>query len=183
MKNQSFSLQPFSSTGQMLDIRIAGNIARNTNQLAIEYTLSGDIKKVAIAPPSETPSRKHELWRDTCFEFFLGIKNSPKYWEFNLSPTGDWNVYRFENYRQGMQEETVFSTLPFIIQQQADSLGLTLDLDLDKIIPQEQALEVAITTVIKQTDGEVTYWALTHQGAEADFHRRDSFILELSSKI
>ncbi len=179
MNNQSFSLQPFPTTGQIPDLKIAGNITRNANQLTIEYKLSGDIKKVAIAPPSQTPLRKHELWQNTCFEFFLGIKNSPKYWEFNLSPAGHWNVYRFDGYRQGMQEEAALITLPFIVQQQADSLALTLDLDLDKIIPLEQTLEVAITTVIKHKDGEVTYWALTHQGTEADFHRRDSFILEL----
>jgi hypothetical protein len=179
MNDQSFSLQPFPTTGQIPDLKIAGNITRNDNQLTIEYMLSGDIKKVAITPPSETPSRKHQLWQDTCFEFFIGIKNSPKYWEFNLSPAGDWNVYRFDGYRQGMQEEAALITLPFIVQQQADSLELTLDFDLDKIIPVEQTLEVAITTVIKHKDGEVTYWALTHQGTEADFHRRDSFILEL----
>ncbi|BAY11515.1 DOMON-like domain-containing protein [Calothrix sp. NIES-2098] len=179
MNNQSFSLQPFPATGQLLKIKIAGNIARNVNKLTIQYTLFGDIEKIALASPSATPSRKHELWQETCFEFFLGIKNSQRYWEFNLSPAGDWNVYRFDGYRQGMQEEAAFSTLPFIIQQQADSLELTLDVDLDKIILQEQALEVAITTVIKQTDVEVTYWALNHRGAEADFHRRDSFILEL----
>lgn len=179
MNNQSFFLQPFPSTKQLLDIKIAGKIVRNDNQLAIEYTLLGDFKKVAIAPPSERPSRKHELWQDTCFEFFLGIKNSPKYWEFNLSPAGHWNVYRFDGYRQGMQEEAALITLPFIVQQKADSLELTLDFDLDKIIPIEQALEVAITTVIKDRNGEVTYWALTHQGAEADFHRRDSFTMKL----
>jgi hypothetical protein len=179
MNNQSFLLQPFPGTGQLLNIKIAGKIARNANKLAIEYNLVGDSAEITIAPPSATPSRKHQLWEDTCFEFFLGMQNSPRYWEFNLSPAGDWNIYRFDDYRQGMEEETAFSTLPLIVQQQGDSLQLNLDFDLDKIIPKEQALEVAITTVIKRRDGEVTYWALTHQGAEADFHRRDSFILEL----
>jgi hypothetical protein len=119
------------------------------------------------------------LWEDTCFEFFLGIKNSAQYWEFNLSPAGHWNVYRFDGYRQGMQEETAFENLPFNVQNQADGLALGLDVDLDKIISVQQAIEVAITTVIKDRDGEVTYWALTHRGVEADFHLRDSFIIEL----
>ncbi|BAY97284.1 hypothetical protein NIES37_12220 [Tolypothrix tenuis PCC 7101] len=179
MNHQSFSLQPFPGTGKFPDVKIAGNIARNGNQLTIQYSLLGDIKEIAITLPSATPSRKHELWQNTCFEFFIGIKNSPRYWEFNLSPSGDWNIYRFDDYRQGMEEDTAFSTLPFIVKQQAESVELTLDLDLEKIITQEQALEVAITTVIKNQDGDVTYWALTHRGAEADFHLRDSFILEL----
>jgi hypothetical protein len=30
--------------------------------------------------------------------------------------------------------------------------------------------------VIKDKNSEVSYWALTHQGATADFHLRDSFV-------
>lgn len=179
MNDQTFSLQPFSSTKSLPNLKIAGNIARNGNKLAIRYTLGGDYKEIAIAPPSNTPSRKHKLWEDTCFEFFLGIKDFARYWEFNLSPTGHWNLYRFDGYRQGMQEEAAFENLPFNVQNQADGLTLALNVDLDKIISVEQAIDVAITTVIKDKDGEVTYWALTHRGAEADFHLRDSFIVKL----
>ncbi|MEH2001592.1 MAG: DOMON-like domain-containing protein [Nostoc sp.] len=179
MNDQTFSLQPFPSTKFLPNLKIAGNISRNGNKLAIRYMLEGDLKEIVIAPPSNTPSRKHELWEDTCFEFFLGIKNFARYWEFNLSPGGHWNVYRFDGYRQGMQEETAFENLPFNIQNQTDGLILMLDVDLDKIISAEQAIEVGITTVIKDRNGEVTYWALTHQGAEADFHLRDSFIVKL----
>ncbi|MCC5601760.1 DOMON-like domain-containing protein [Nostoc favosum] len=179
MNDQTFSLQPFPSTKSLPNLKIAGNIARNGNKLAIRYMLEGDLKEIVIAPPSNTPSRKHELWQDTCFEFFVGIKDSQRYWEFNLSPGGYWNVYRFDGYRQGMQEETAFENLPFNVQNQADGLILVLDVDLDKIISVKQAIKVGITTVIKHRDDEVTYWALTHRSAEADFHLRDSFILEL----
>ncbi|ACC80128.1 DOMON-like domain-containing protein [Nostoc punctiforme] len=179
MNNQTFSLQPFPSTESMPNLKIAGNISRNGNQFAIHYLLEGDLKEIAIALPSNTPSRKHELWKETCFEFFLGIKNSQQYWEFNLSPSGHWNVYRLDGYRQGMQKETAFENLPINVQNQADSLALALNVDLDKIISVEQAIEVAITTVIKDRDGKVTYWALTHRGTEADFHLRDSFIIKL----
>jgi hypothetical protein len=101
------------------------------------------------------------------------------YGEFNLSPAGHWNVYRFDGYRQGMQEETAFENLPFNVQNQADNLTLVLNVDLDKIILAEQAIEIGITSIIKHRDGEVNYWALTHRGVEADFHLRDSFIVEL----
>ncbi|MDZ7955427.1 DOMON-like domain-containing protein [Nostoc sp. DedQUE09] len=179
MNKQTFSLQSFPSTESFPDLKITGNISRNANQLAISYNLEGDLKDIAIFPPSNAPSRKHELWEDTCLEFFLGIKDSQRYWEFNLSPAGHWNVYRFDDYRQGMQEETAFEKLPFSIQNQTDALVLALDVDLDKIVSVNQAIEIGITTVIKHRDGEVTYWALTHRGAEADFHLRDSFIVEL----
>ncbi len=179
MNNQTFSLQPFASTESQANLKIAGDISRKINQLSICYNLTGDFKEIVITPPSNTPSRKHQLWEDTCFEFFLGIKNSQQYWEFNLSPAGDWNVYRFDGYRQGMQEETTLTILPFNVRNQPDKLVLTLNFDLEKIISPKQTIEVAITTVIKCKDDSVTYWALTHGGAKPDFHLRDSFILEL----
>lgn len=179
MNDQTFKMQPFPSAKPIPDLKIAGNIARQGNQFTIHYALLGNLKEVGLAAPSDTPARKHELWKDTCFEFFLGIKNSDRYWEFNLSPAGDWNVYHFDAYRQGMQEETAFTALPFSIQHLSDGLAIALDVELDKIVPANQAIEVGITTVIKHRDGEVSYWALTHEGTEADFHRRDSFIIAL----
>ncbi|WP_341525844.1 DOMON-like domain-containing protein [Nostoc sp. UHCC 0302] len=179
MNEQTFSLEVFPSTKSLPNLKIASNIFRNANQLTISYTLAGDIQEVIIAPPADTSTRKHELWKDTCFEFFLGIKNSQQYWEFNLSPAGHWNIYRFDSYRQGMQEETAFIKLPFSVNNQSDCLTLALNVDLNKIVSADQPLEVAITTVIKYRDGEVSYWALTHKGAEADFHLRDSFTVRI----
>lgn len=173
--NDHFSLQPVSS---LLDFKITGNFARHSNTLAIHYVLFGPLAELMIPEPV-LPARKQGLWEATCFEFFLAVKHSPQYWEFNLSPTGDWNVYRFAAYRQGMQEETAFTSLPFSIQNQSDALLITLELDLHQIVQADQALEMAINSVIKHRDGEATYWALTHCGSQADFHRRDSFIVEL----
>ncbi|QLE55745.1 DOMON-like domain-containing protein [Nostoc sp. TCL26-01] len=177
MKQQTFALQPFSPTAS--DLKITGNITRNHQQLAIKYNLVGNLQDIIISPPSATPTRQHELWQDTCFEFFLGIKNTQKYWEFNLSPGGHWNIYRFDSYRQGMQEETAWTTLPFSVVQQVDNLILEISIDLSEIIAVEQTLDVAITTVIKHQENQVSYWALVHKGVEADFHLRESFLIEL----
>jgi hypothetical protein len=132
-----------------------------------------------IPAPADTRVRKNALWEETCFEFFLGMKNADHYWEFNLSPAGHWNVYRFKTYRQRMQEEQAFTSLPFSVRIRPDALRLSLKLDLDKIVPADQALKIGISTVIKTINSEITYWALTDPGPRADFHRRDSFIIEL----
>lgn len=173
----TFTLQPFPSSQAPTNLKLTGNIARHENLLTISYNLLGDIQQVDIAPP-QTPQRQHELWLDTCFEFFIGAENSPVYWEFNLSPAGHWNIYHFDNYRQGMQEETAFTTLPFDVKHNSDSLTLTLSVNLDKIIPVNQRIEVSITTVIKSTNDQVSYWAVSHKGAEPDFHLRESFIVQ-----
>lgn len=179
MNHQAFALHPFSAANAPANLQLTGTIARQAHRLYLRYVLSGDLSKIAIAPPSDQPARKHELWQETCFEFFLGLQDSDRYWEFNLSPAGHWNVYCFDGYRQGMQEETAFTELPFVVEAQPEHLSLSLELNLQAIAPVEAPLDVAITTVIKSQDEEVTYWALVHTGAEADFHRRDSFVLQI----
>ena len=41
----------------------------------------------------------------TCFEAFLGLPGHTAYWEINLAANGDWNVYSFDDYRSGQQEQ------------------------------------------------------------------------------
>jgi hypothetical protein len=181
-----FSLIPFPDNCPHPEIEIAGQIERLDQQLSITFQLTGEIEKIVIALSDDHPSRRNELWQTTCFEFFLGLKGSPKYWEFNLSPAGHWNIYRFDDYREGMAEELAFQSLPFLVKVQADSLTLSLSLNLEPIISLTQDLEVGITTVIQtkinnliSEQNSITYWALTHVAQEANFHQRKSFILGL----
>jgi hypothetical protein len=158
---------------------MAVTIARQANALAIRYALLGRLREVVIPEPAAVPNRQDGLWRDTCFEFFLAVRGSPPYWEFNLSPAGHWNSYRFTSYREGMRVEPVFTALPFTVETQRHALTLALELELSKIVSADPALEVAISAVLRHMDGSVSYWALTHRGSQPDFHRRDSFIIAL----
>jgi hypothetical protein len=175
----NFKLQPFPHNNSIPEIEIFGTIARHHGMLSIEYQLRGDLNAVEIPAPARLPTRKSQLWTATCFEFFLGIPDNRNYWEFNLSPTDDWNIFHFDNYRQGLRDELAFTSLPFQIDRQPNLLSLALEFELGKIIAVEQSIEVSITTVIKPRQGEMSYWALTHCGAEADFHLRDSFSIRI----
>ncbi len=174
----NFSLIPFASDA-LPQIEIVGNIDRADNILSIEYQLLGDLDSVAIASPAVAPSRKFALWEATCFEFFIGVLGDRNYWEFNLSPSGDWNVFHLDDYRQGLRDETAFTTLPFDVDRSANSLTLKLEFALSQIISIDRQIEVSITTVIRSNQDEISYWALTHIGEEADFHLRDSFVIKL----
>ena len=173
----SFSLIPFDRDNSPL-ISLAGYIDRRNNKLKIDYKLLGTSQTI-IPTVANQPIRQFDLWEHTCFEFFLGIKNTKKYWEFNLSPAGHWNVFRFPKYRHNIAEEMTFKELPVRVLQYSDELQLNLEIDLDLIITAKQSLEVGITAVIEDTQGKISYWALTHLKNEADFHDRDSFILDL----
>ncbi len=78
-----------------------------------------------------------------------------------------------------MREEPAFTSLPFFVSTRKDTFRLSLEIGLDKIVPSDQALDVGVSAVIKSINGARTYWALAHTGTEADFHRRDTFTVEL----
>ena len=177
--DRKFTLKPFNLSESNSKINITGNIIRDNNKLNLKYLLQGDLSRIIIPSAVTVPTRKDELWTTTCFEFFLGIKDSPKYWEFNLSPTSNWNVYRFTNYRQAMKKETAFTILPFNVRQETNSLNINLEINLDLIINLDTDLEIAISTVIEDRDRNIDYWALIHPDTQADFHHRDSFIIDL----
>lgn len=170
-----YSLIPFGDPVPDLKLEVA--IARRSNRLALNYALTGDLARVMIPPAAPTPSRRDGLWQATCFEFFVALKDSPQYWEFNLSPSGDWNIYHLDDYRQGMQAEARFDALPFVVHRRPDSLSLDLEISLDSIIPMDAPIQVAITAVIQRIDGTFGYWALAHCGPRPDFHQRKSFIV------
>ncbi len=179
MKTQSFTLQPFPEAGPRPDIEISGFMTREADTLAIRYLLRGDLIDVEVPASSNPAARRIGLWEKTCLEFFLTREGSSGYWEFNLSPSGDWNVYRFEVYRQGLFEEPAYTALPFSVRRQSDRLELDLEFDLGRIIPAEKNLEAAVSAVIKTKEGRETFWALTHPGRTPDFHHREGFILKL----
>ena len=177
-----FSLKPFRDKGPVPDIEIAGSIARRVNMVSIGYTLRGDLLDLAIPAPVDVPERRDRLWEDTCLEFFLGVKGSTEYREFNLSPAGHWNVYRFSSYREGMREEPAIASLPFEVWSEPGALRLALDLDIGTIVPAGRAMDVAVCAVVKTRTGEFSHWALVHPGPRPDFHRRDGFKLDIPSE-
>ncbi|WP_019499409.1 DOMON-like domain-containing protein [Pseudanabaena sp. PCC 6802] len=176
---RNFNLVEFGAGDRTSNLKISGNVRRSPHALSMNYYLYDPAAIVLIPPQAERSLRKHNLWEETCFELFLRIKDSEPYWEFNLSPSGHWNVYHFDTYRQAMREELAFTTLPFSFHTRSDSLSLAIDLDLQPIIQPKQILKIAVSAVTKFKDGNIAYWALVHPGMSADFHDRDSFILEM----
>lgn len=175
MSIQTFSLYPFEIVLDPAILNLSGSIDRIDDRLILQFDLFDPLSQVHI-PVAKSPNRQHNLWQTTCFEFFIGVQNSPQYWEFNLSPSGDWNVYRFEDYRARMQEEVAFSSLPFEVKSRSLHTILSIELELNRL-NLNQSIDLGITAVI-ETD-QITYWALKHCGKEADFHLRESFALQL----
>lgn len=182
MMEQSFSLIPFPASA-IPEIAITGNIFRRGNLLVLHYVLTGKTEDIFLPSPVVTPHRKDNLWKTTCFEFFLARKDLPQYWEFNMSPSGDWNVYRMDAYRRiGFREETSIPCLQLDTQKEDGVFRLNITADLQPLIDQDDPLEIGVTAIIQTKDGNETYWALIHPAPQADFHLREGFTLALGEQ-
>lgn len=182
MTERSFSLLPFPAPN-IPAISITGKISLHSNIVDLRYFLTGGIEDILLPATSINPGRKGELWKMTCFELFLAIKGEPQYWEFNLSPSGDWNIYRMDAYRRiGFREEASLRRLPFEVRREENAFHLSALIDLHSMIEAGQILEFGITAVIQTGDGKESYWALSHPSPDPDFHLRESFTIEMAEQ-
>ncbi|MGZ8461016.1 MAG: DOMON-like domain-containing protein [Candidatus Deferrimicrobiaceae bacterium] len=182
MKLQRFSLKPFRGENNGPIRKTTGTIERRGNTMSVACALLGNLSELAFPLPEVPPERRGRLWEETCLEFFLGEQGSERYWEFNLSPAGHWNVFRFASYRKEMREEPAFTSLPLRVRTEPEALRLSLDVELGKILPAERTIEVAVGAVIKTIAGQTSHWALVHPGPRPDFHRRDGFTLNIPAE-
>lgn len=179
MMQHPFELVPFSEPG-IPKVRITGNVVREGSAITVQYSLSGNIVEVLLPAVTPQPVRKENLWLATCFEFFLAIPGQPQYWEFNFSPSGDWNAFHMDAYRRiGFRQEESIQNPEIKLANDIDCFKLDATIDLDPIFTSETKIQAAVTSVIQTRQGHETYWALAHPQPQADFHLRESFLLTL----
>ena len=122
------------------------------------------------------------LWRHTCCELFIGVAGAAAYREFNFSPSGQWAMYSFSDYR--MRDSSMpRPTLPVLrIAFASSPAAWTLEARLDAAaLPAAAAqIDLGVAVVLESAEGGLSYWALRHAAAQPDFHRRESFTLRLS---
>jgi hypothetical protein len=175
----NFTLLPHPQAGLPPALRLIGSAARSSGGLLINYELRGRLEEILLPEPAAAPLRRDRLWQQSCFELFAAPAGSSQYWEVNLSPSGDWNVYAFDACRAGMREEAALAALQFRIRRQAESFRLELALPLNAVIPPTQPVELGVSAVLQSRSGQISCWALTHCGPKPDFHLKNSFILRL----
>ncbi len=168
---QRFTLHSFSDDS---DFAISGNISRQRQLLNLQFDCQGGLNQLLIPQPNREASRCDDLWQSTCFECFVRCPQQNVYWEYNFSPSGDWNIYQFDDYRQGMRTAEL-SNPQLAWQHNAQSAQFNIRCPL----PDAGPLLVAICAVLQPMQGEHSYWALRHQGQQPDFHHPSGFIIEL----
>ncbi len=187
------ALEPFGGLPHPPDLTISGQArrqgsrqgGRQAGRLELVWRLAGDLEALVLPEPSPSRRRCDGLWQTTCLEAFWGFAGQNAYWELNLAPSGDWNLYRLSLYRGPLTPVTLVVPPAWKERRSARELEVAVDLDLSEVAGWDELeaatlpLEISLTAVIEQVGQGVSYWALAHTGAEPDFHRRDSFWLRL----
>lgn len=176
MRDWDFFLVPYS--GDSRGLRVSVHLERSGDDLRFRYRIEGrDVKHAPFA--AGTGSRRDELWKTTCFEFFLARPGDAAYFEINMATSGDWNAYAFDGYREGMRwAEGIKSSPVRSVRSSDEEIEVEGRLALGDF-PLLGPVVLGATAVVEYRDGTKEYWALAHEGEKPDFHVRESFVANI----
>jgi hypothetical protein len=155
---------------------------RRTSELRLRFRLDGAIGSLRIPESCASPGHADGLWEHTCFEAFLAAAGSPRYWEFNFSPSGEWARYGFRGYRDRMTTPALAELPPPSMEWAVTGGSLELEAGIPLARSSDLAaapLRVALAAVVEARDGGRSYWALRHPPGKPDFHHPDGFAILL----
>ncbi len=148
--------------------------------LAITYSIEGDLPRLRVPPP-RPPRIAHGLWQHTCCECFIAVKGQSGYREFNFAPSGEWTAYAFAKYRDGgpLADEALDPHIA--VRTRPGRIELDASIPLDRLSARHPhaSLALALSAVVEDEQGELSWWALKHLPGKPDFHHPDAFVLEL----
>jgi hypothetical protein len=168
---------PASPAVQGIEVLIARDAE---GALHLGYVLHADVSQVKV-PPQKEPQRMDGLWKHTCFEAFIADAEGPGYCELNFAPSSEWAAYRFTGYREGMAPLDIETLRLVGVKPGERGLGLNAVVQWNGA-PELRASarnRAALTAVVEESDGRISYWALRHPPGKPDFHHPDGFVLEL----
>jgi hypothetical protein len=161
--------------------RLGARVSRTSGGiLSVAYTLEGHLDRLQL--PAPRPARFADgLWQHTCFELFIARPGRPAYHEFNFAACGEWAAYAFARYREAAPLAADQLDPRITVHRKSGALELEASIRLDRLSPSlcSARLALALSTVIEDGDGGLSYWALHHPPGPPDFHHPDAFILEL----
>jgi hypothetical protein len=145
--------------------------------LILYYQVVGDIDQLQL-PAQHRSAHTNGLWQHTCFEAFVREEGARTYLELNFSPSSEWAVYRFDDYRRGMTAIEPLHAPKILCRRREARLEADVDVHLSGLLPQEN-LQLALAVVLEDLQGRISYWALKHPPGNADFHHDAGFALTL----
>ena len=160
------------------EIAVFATINRSHNEITADFTLTGDTSAILWPPVLPQTQSGTDLWKHTCFELFVADTDSHAYWEYNASPSRQWAIYGFADYRR--PAGIAAAVLPSIGVPDLTDTVFTLSLTFPLEAPlRNKTISLGVCAVIEKRDNSRLYYALTHCAKKPDFHRRESFLITL----
>lgn len=168
---------PHPSTSPKSPLRLRGVVeAIAASEIAVTYDMTGELNNLRW-PELAKRMFCQGLWKTTCFELFIGIPNSQRYLEFNFSPSTEWCGLSFQSYRHDPSDirELAFSRFDITRSENAFSMHVHFGFPEPLLDLEKSKCSAALTAVVEETDGRLTYWADAHRSEVPDFHNDQSF--------
>ena len=161
-------------------IHVEVEAGRSGSRLSLHFRVIGDNRGLLMPNPA-TPAFRDGLWWHSCFEAFIRADQGDGYCELNLSPSGEWAAYAFDNYRERMRPVDPLPALAIAVARSDSSIELTGQVDLSGVaaLPAGRSWRLGISAIVEDAYGNKSYWALAHAPGAPDFHHKDCFALEL----
>lgn len=176
-----FSLIPFdlmNSPAQSISVELNQTV----HALYVSYKLTGDLTQIDLGNGTPNHQRQMKLWEKTCFELFLKHEDHDDYLEFNFSPHFEWNSFYFPQKGAPLKELEAVKNIKIDILRSSDIFQLIAEVE-SKNLPKHFQKELSqgklmagMTTVLKEKNLRMSYWALSHKDQRPNFHHFDSFI-------
>jgi hypothetical protein len=158
------ALEPFGGLPHPPDLTVSGQArrqgsrqgGRQAGRLELVWRLAGDLEALVLPDPSPSRRRCDGLWQTTCLEAFWGFAGQDAYWELNLAPSGDWNLYRLSHYRGPLIPVALAAAPPWQVRRTAGEWEVAVDIDLGEVAGGDELevvglpLEISLTAVIDQ---------------------------------
>ncbi|MFU7528696.1 hypothetical protein [Qipengyuania sp. ASV99] len=133
-----------------------------------EFCIEGGVDQIVL-PPAAPSVRTDDLWTTTCFEIFWQPIGGTYYREFNLSPSGRWAAYDFDDFREGMRDAPVDAIALSSVRASQNGLGqLILKASIAAELPAPA--QVALNAIVEHADGTLQFWALAFAPGKPEFH-------------
>ena len=177
-----FTLKPHPLSPPRTDfiVKVGASRRANGHYLVLTFYVYGDFDAITWHAP-EAVGRAEELWKHSCFEAFIGGVGAADYAEINLAPGRKWASYAFDHYREGMRQafDIKIARMDFY---KRDLSVKRVEMQVLLELPGRFAdisWQIGLSTIIEETDGTKSYWALAHAPGPPDFHNRDCWTARL----
>jgi len=164
------TLKPFSN-----EIKLSATFSMNQGKTGLEcsWEITGDSSTLSL-PVYDSNGRRLYLWLDTCFELFLKFEGKEDYYEFNFAPDGCFNVFHLDYYRAPIIETTDFSVSGLAMELSDNLLQFHALITPAIELPPIKANFLS-SMVIKNKNGDISFWASDHSENKPDFHDSSTY--------